>query len=62
MDVIRGEGMARGKTMPIRMPLGSDGLEVVRRKCRETLEICEEWEEVIRSTDVEKGEEEGVEK
>ena len=61
MDVIRGEGMAKGKQMPIRMPLGSDGLEVVRRKCRETLEVLEEWEEVIRSTDYEGGEE-GIEK
>ncbi|KAK3169840.1 putative secondary metabolism biosynthetic enzyme [Lepraria neglecta] len=51
IDVIKGEGLAEGKDMPIRLPLGSDGLEVMRRKCLETLKLCEEWEKLIVSTD-----------
>ncbi|KAE8448642.1 hypothetical protein EG329_009067 [Mollisiaceae sp. DMI_Dod_QoI] len=51
VDVVKGEGVALGRTMPKRMPLGKGCLETVRRKCLETLEVCEEWEQVIESTD-----------
>ncbi|KAL8920038.1 MAG: hypothetical protein Q9208_006493 [Pyrenodesmia sp. 3 TL-2023] len=51
IDVIREEGMAEGKPMPARLPLGSDALKVIRAKCRDTLKICDEWEQVIKSTD-----------
>ncbi|KAL8761723.1 MAG: hypothetical protein Q9184_002198, partial [Pyrenodesmia sp. 2 TL-2023] len=47
IDVIKGEGMAEGKLMPARLPLGTDALAIVRAKCMDTLKICEEWEEVI---------------
>ncbi|KAF2450666.1 hypothetical protein P171DRAFT_426993 [Karstenula rhodostoma CBS 690.94] len=50
-DVVRKEGMAEGREMPKRLPLGSDALAVIRGKCEETLKICKEWEEVITSTD-----------
>ena len=53
IDVVKGEGMAEGKPMPPRLPLGSDGLKVVKDKCMETLKLCEEWEELIVSTDIE---------
>lgn len=49
--VIRGEGMALGKEMPKRMPLGKDSLSFMREKCEATLRICAEWSEVIESTD-----------
>lgn len=51
IDVVRGEGMAKGKEMPFRLPLGTDGMEVVREKCLGMLKVCEEWEGLIRSTD-----------
>lgn len=51
IDVIKGEGMAAGKDMPKRMPLGKDSLSSMREKCEATLRICEEWSEVIESTD-----------
>ncbi|KAI1074996.1 NAD(P)-binding protein [Whalleya microplaca] len=51
IELVKGTGMAAGKTVPLRVPLGSDGWEKVKNKCKETLEICEEWEEVARSTD-----------
>ncbi|KAI2616826.1 NAD(P)-binding protein [Hypoxylon sp. NC1633] len=52
IELVEGTGMAEGKTVPLRVPLGSDGWEKVKTKCEETLKICEEWEGVARSTDV----------
>ncbi|KAF9874442.1 short-chain oxidoreductase [Colletotrichum karsti] len=49
-DVVKGEGMASGKPFPIRVPLGLDALAVIRQKCREQLQLCDEWEEVALST------------
>lgn len=51
LDVVKGEGVAEGKDTPFRLPLGSDGLEVMRAKCSGTLKVCEEWEAMIKSTD-----------
>ena len=50
VDIVRKEGMAAGKTTPLRLPLGADGLERMRNKCLETLKIIEEWKPVILST------------
>ncbi|XXH01336.1 hypothetical protein Hte_007694 [Hypoxylon texense] len=52
IELVKGTGMAAGKTVPLRVPLGSDGWEIVRDECEETLKICKEWEDVARSTDV----------
>lgn len=52
IDVVRGEGTAAGKDFPKRLPLGSDALAVIKKKCLETLRICDEWEAVITSTDL----------
>ena len=52
IDLVKGTGIASGKTVPLRVPLGTDGLERVRAKCLETLKICDEWEEVAKSTDI----------
>lgn len=54
IDVVRGEGMASGKEMPFRLPLGTDGMGVVKEKCLGMLRVCEEWDGLIRSTDFEK--------
>ena len=51
VDVLKSEGMAAGRSMPPRMPLGSDALAAVRAKCEATLKICDEWEGLISSTD-----------
>ncbi|KAI1207607.1 NAD(P)-binding protein [Annulohypoxylon truncatum] len=51
IDLVKGTGMAAGKTVPLRVPLGSDGWGKVKEKCEETLKICEEWEELAKSTD-----------
>ncbi|KAF1959196.1 NAD(P)-binding protein [Byssothecium circinans] len=51
IDVVRSEGMAVGRTLPKRLPLGQDSLADIRKKCTETLKICDEWGELISSTD-----------
>ncbi|KAI9700997.1 MAG: hypothetical protein M1820_006642 [Bogoriella megaspora] len=52
IDVVKAEGPASGKSTPLRLPLGSDGLKVIRDKCEATLSICREWESEIVSTDI----------
>ncbi|KAI1455154.1 NAD(P)-binding protein [Annulohypoxylon moriforme] len=52
IDLVKGTGAAAGKTVPLRVPLGTDGWERIKGKCEETLKICEEWEELAKSTDV----------
>ena len=51
VDVLKSEGMAAGRPMPPRLPLGPDSLAVIRAKCEATLKICDEWENFISSTD-----------
>ena len=50
IDVVKSEGMAAGRPMPKRLPLRKDSLKTIREKCTETLRLCDEWEEVIVST------------
>ncbi|KAL8840326.1 MAG: hypothetical protein Q9170_001410, partial [Blastenia crenularia] len=54
LDVVKREGMAvkDGAQMPIRLPLGSDGLAVLRGKYENTLKICEEYKELAKSIDI----------
>jgi hypothetical protein len=52
IDVVKCEGMAAGRPMPKRLPLGSESLKIIKDKCFETLRICNEWEDLITSTDV----------
>jgi hypothetical protein len=53
LDLVRKEGIAEGKEVPLRMPLGIDVYDDVKAKCEETLKLLEEWKGVIRSTDYE---------
>jgi hypothetical protein len=53
IDLVKGTGVVAGKTLPLRVPLGNDSLQRIRAKCQETLAICDEWEEVAKSTDFE---------
>jgi hypothetical protein len=53
VDVVRGEGVAEGKDMPERLPLGPDILAKIKDKYTKYLEFCTEWEDVITSTDIE---------
>lgn len=52
VDVVKGENGAKGKEWPSSLLLGSDAVELIRRRCEETLrELCE-WEEFSRSSDL----------
>jgi hypothetical protein len=54
IDVLTGTGLAAGKQLPPRLPLGTDVLKVVREKCQTTLKLLDEWEDLIVSTDIAK--------
>lgn len=51
IDMVRSEGQAKDKKVPLRLPLGSDALASVRAKCMETMKACDEWESAIKDTD-----------
>ena len=51
LDLVRQEGVAKGRNIPLRLPLGVDCYDDVKAKCEETLKLLEEWKGVIRSTD-----------
>lgn len=53
VDLVREEGVAKGRDVPLRMPLGLDCYDEIKKKCEETLRLLEEWKGVIRSTDLE---------
>ena len=55
VDFVRSKGMARGHTLPVRLPLGKDCLMVMKQKCWDTLKLCEEWEDVITSCEIDEG-------
>jgi hypothetical protein len=51
VDVMKGEGMASRKSMPSQIPLGSDALVSIKGTCDAMLKTCEEWKDLIESTD-----------
>ncbi|KAL7956104.1 hypothetical protein V8C34DRAFT_223456 [Trichoderma compactum] len=51
VDVLSSTGVASGKELPVRVMLGSDTEKVIRDKFASTIDIVDEWKEVIRSTD-----------
>ena len=52
IDVLKGEGMAKGRQMPKRLPLGPDLIERTKARCNEVIGIVNEWEDVIGSTNL----------
>jgi NAD(P)-dependent dehydrogenase (short-subunit alcohol dehydrogenase family) len=50
IDVVRQEGVARGRGVPSKLILGPDAVDGVRKKCKNTLEMLENWEDVSSST------------
>lgn len=51
LDLVRQEGVAEGRVIPFRIPLGIDVYDDMKAKCEQTLKLLEEWKEVILSTD-----------
>ncbi|KDQ49764.1 hypothetical protein JAAARDRAFT_42602 [Jaapia argillacea MUCL 33604] len=52
VDIVRGEGMAEGKDVPLVLSLGRDCYGGVKKVCEDTLRRLEEWKEVSISTDL----------
>ncbi|KAF2203563.1 short-chain oxidoreductase [Delitschia confertaspora ATCC 74209] len=55
LDVVKGEGIAEGKAVPERLPLGADCLTTMRKEAVANLAMCNEWDGVILSTNVDFG-------
>lgn len=51
VDVVRGEGVAVGKSFPASLALGSDCYNVVKASAEGTLTRLDEWKEITKSTD-----------
>jgi hypothetical protein len=51
IDLVKQEGIAAGRDVPFRLPLGIDVYDDIKAKCEATLRLLEEWKDVIRSTD-----------
>ncbi|KAL9645762.1 hypothetical protein ABK040_003494 [Willaertia magna] len=52
IDVVTGTGVAKGREMPFRLPLGADAYPYILDKLNKVKEEMEPWEEVIKSTDL----------
>lgn len=51
VDLVRGEGTAKGKAFPRELVLGGDCYDAVKDELQKSLRDMEEWKEVICSTD-----------
>lgn len=49
IDIVKGEGLAKGRPFPLRVLLGADSLDAIRQKCNEQLQLIEAWEDVTLS-------------
>lgn len=47
-DIVRGEGVAKGRAWPKYLVLGSDAEANVREKCAMMLNVLDEWKDVTR--------------
>lgn len=51
LDIVRREGQLKGfQRLPLRIPLGSDAVQVMQAKCEETMGIIKSLGDVARST------------
>ncbi|KAK0611793.1 hypothetical protein B0T14DRAFT_489030 [Immersiella caudata] len=51
VDVVKREGVAKGKSWAVRVALGSDGWEMARTKVKEMGEVLDSWKDVAATTD-----------
>lgn len=52
LDLVKNEGVARGRALPLRLPLGSDCWTEIKSKLERTTALMKEWHDVIVSTDI----------
>ena len=55
VELVHGEGVVKGKDLPITLGLGTDYFDAVKGISEGTLSRLAEWEEVTKSTDFPKG-------
>ncbi|KAF9449144.1 NAD(P)-binding protein [Macrolepiota fuliginosa MF-IS2] len=48
VDIVRGEGIAKGRDLPKYLILGDDAENAVRNKCQVVLDTLDEWKDVTR--------------
>jgi NAD(P)-dependent dehydrogenase (short-subunit alcohol dehydrogenase family) len=53
VDVLTMSGVAEGREVPMRVPLGKDAFETIRGKCEETMGLLGEWDGIANLTDLE---------
>ncbi|KAF5363706.1 hypothetical protein D9756_001124 [Leucocoprinus leucothites] len=51
VDLLRGEGLAKGREFPTSLALGTDCYNVVKEESERALKNLEEWKDVTQSTD-----------
>ncbi|KAI1140609.1 hydroxybutyrate dehydrogenase [Hypoxylon sp. FL0543] len=51
IQIVKGTGFAEGREIPLRIPFGSDCLEVAYQKLQTLQKTYKEWEDVAKSTD-----------
>ena len=54
LDLVRGDGDAKGREVPKCIVLGSDSFDAVEGVCKAELQTLTEWKDVIISTDIPK--------
>lgn len=52
VDILTKTGVAKGKEIPIRIILGTDCVNVVKKECKSVMESLTEWEDIFTSTDI----------
>ncbi|KAF8626031.1 hypothetical protein AX15_005121 [Amanita polypyramis BW_CC] len=55
VDVVRGEGKAKGRPWPLHLFIGKEAYYTVRSKCKEVAENMDTWEEVTKDLDFDEG-------
>lgn len=53
VDVVRSEGVARGRKWPLYLPLGPEAAEGIRAKIGIMQDVLDEWGDVIKDTRIE---------
>lgn len=50
VDAVKSEGEANGKDLPSVLPMGEDALAAIRKRCKDMMAICDEWETFAKTT------------
>ncbi|RPD69447.1 NAD-P-binding protein [Lentinus tigrinus ALCF2SS1-7] len=56
VDVVRGEGKAKGKAWPLYLPMGAATDDAIQAKTKTMLGVLDEWRDIIRDLDFDKKE------